>query len=135
MAEPRITLIINGTTYSLCADNTEAIGNMPINDRRHLLTLLEAVRHKTEPMPAATPATRDASSSAAPLKPVTSDATARATPSDATPERMGSGDIDALMARLAVEDRRSRKPTVTRAGIYKATGGVLLFILLLVVIL
>jgi hypothetical protein len=135
MAEPRITIIINGTTYSLCADNAEAIGNMPLADRQHLLTLLEAVRSKTAPELPATPGSPDTSRITTPSPPAMAVATARHVASNAKPERMGSGDIDALMARLAAEDSRSRKPSLTRSGVYKALGGVLLFLLLMVVIL
>ena len=44
MKQPTITFIINGTTYSLCASDTEAIRNIPSVDRQHLVTLLEQVK-------------------------------------------------------------------------------------------
>lgn len=132
MAQPRITVIINGTTYSLCADNAEAIGNMPAEDRLHLLALLEVVRREGDPPAAITPATRAAPSTPSPTPP---DARATATRVASAPTHMGNGDIDALMARLAAEEQRSRKPGLTRAGIYKLTGGLLMLIFLLVVVL
>lgn len=135
MAEPRITITINGTTYSLCADNAEAIGNMPVHDRQHLVTLLEAVRSKTNPATAATPGLQDKSRIAAAPQPAKADSAARSAASQPTAAHIGSGDVDALMARLAAEDMQRRKPGLTRAGLYKVTGGFLLFIFLLVVIL
>jgi len=135
MAEPRITIIINGTTYSLCADNAEAIGHMPLVDRQHLITLLDVVRSRTDPAQVPAPRPSPAAAIAAPGKPATPVGAAPVTAREATPERMGSGDIDALMARLAAEDSQRRKPALTRAAIYKVTGGFLLLILLLVVML
>jgi len=134
MPQPRITVIINGTTYSLCADNVEAIGNMPGEDRRHLLTLLEAVRGDGDPPLAAKPFTREAPANQPSTPPDARAAVNQIAKSPAAPTRMGSGDIDALMTRLAAEEQRSRKPALTRAGIYKLTGGFLLLIFLLVAI-
>jgi hypothetical protein len=54
---------------------------------------------------------------------------------DTKPERLGSGDIDALMARLVLEEKRSRKPAVTKRGIYKAIGVFVVLVVLLVFIL
>ncbi len=133
MPEPRITITINGTTYSLCADNVEAIGHVPLHDRQHLVTLLEAVKSKTDSAPAAKQGAPDNSGIAAAPQPPKSDIAARIVASE--PARSSSGDIDALMARLAAEDMQRRKPGLTRAGLYKVTGGFLLVIFLLVVIL
>lgn len=142
MAQPRITVIINGTTYSLCADNPQAIGNMPTEDRLHLLALLEVVRRPGDPQPTPAPVAR-----AIPLNLTSTPQNPAPTPQDArvgvtqstigpaAPTRMGSGDIDALMVRLAAEEQRGRKPGLTRAGIYKLTGGLLLLVFLLVVLL
>jgi hypothetical protein len=135
MAQPRITVIINGTTYSLCADNAEAIGHMPAEDRLHLLALLEVVRRNGDPPPATAPVTRAAPQNPSPTPPGARPAVTRRASDNAAPARMGSGDIDALMARLAAEEQRSRKPGLTRAGIYKLTGGLLMLIFLLVVVL
>lgn len=135
MAQPRITVIINGTTYSLCADNAEAIGNMPAQDRLHLLALLEVIRRHGDATPATSPVARAAPQNPSPTPPDPRPAVTRRASDTAAPARMGSGDIDALMARLAAEEQRSRKPALTRAGIYKLTGGLLMLIVLLVVVL
>jgi hypothetical protein len=49
-------------------------------------------------------------------------------------ERLGSGDVDALMARLVAEDNRNRKSTPTREGVLKwvlgAVGAVILLVLI-----
>lgn len=135
MPQPRITIAINGKTYSLCADNAEAIGNMPLDDRQYLVTLLEVVKSKTDPAPAAAPVATGKSNSPAPAKPALADHVTHTAANAPKPARMGSGDIDALVARLAAEDLQSRKPVLTRAGVYKVTGGFLLVIFLLVVFL
>lgn len=135
MPQPRITIAINGKTYSVCADNAEAIGNMPLEDRQYLVTLLEVVKSRTDPALAAAHVATGKPSSPAPEKPALAAAATLTAANAPKPARVGSGDIDALVARLAAEDLQNRKPVLTRAGVYKVTGGFLLVIFLLVVLL
>jgi hypothetical protein len=135
MKQPTITFIINGTTYSLCASDTEAIRKIATVDRQHLVTLLEQVRNQErlsaamvqQEMDKAKFYSRDATS--IPEAGIQPDHKAIKS------ERLGSGDIDALMARLVLEEKRSRKPALTKRGIYKVISVVAVLIVLLVLIL
>ena len=135
MKQPTIIFIINGTTYSLCASDTKAIRNIPSVDRHHLVTLLEQVKHQErlsvdvvqQEIDKAKFYSRDAKS--VPEAGIQPDHKAIKS------ERLGSGDIDALMARLVLEEKRSRKPALTKRGIYKVIGLFAVFVVLLILIL
>ncbi len=135
MKQPTITFIINGTTYSLCASDTEAIRKIATVDRQHLVTLLEQVKDQErlsaavvqQEMDKAKFYSRDATS--VPAAGIQPDHKAIKS------ERLGSGDIDALMARLVLEEKRSRKPALTKRGMYKVIGLFAVFVVLLVLIL
>ena len=135
MKQPTIIFIINGTTYSLCASDTEAIRNIPSSDRQHLITLLEQVKIQEKLSVAVVQQQIDKG------KFYTRDAKrvpeAGTQPDHKTnkPERLGSGDIDAVMAQLVVEEKRSRKPALTKLGMYKVIGWFAAFIVFLVLIL
>jgi hypothetical protein len=135
MKQPIITFIINGTTYSLCASDTEAMRKIPSVDRQHLITLLEQVKSQEklsaavvqQAMDKAKFYTRDATS--------VPDAGVQPDHKAIKPERLGSGDIDALMARLVLEEKRNRKPALSKSGMYKVMSLFAVVILLLVLIL
>jgi hypothetical protein len=135
MKQPTITFIISGTTYSLCASDTDAIRKLPAIDRQHLVTLLEQVKYQESLSVAAVQKLVDKAtlhSRSATSIPATG---IQPGYKDTKPERLGSGDIDALMARLVLEEKRSRKPAVTKGGIYKAIGVFVVLVVLLVFIL
>jgi len=135
MKQPTITFIINGSTYSVCASDTAAIRKISTIDRQHLVTLLEQVKYQESLSAAAVQQamdkakfySRDATSvPAAGIQP---------DPKDIKPERLGSGDIDALMARLVLEEQRSRKPALSKQGMYKVISVFAVLLVLLVIIL
>lgn len=134
MHYPRITFVIKDNTYSIDAADEAAIRNIPVEDRRHLINLLEAVKRQHSLSLARVSNVLD-KTTISPVSIPGKTAAAAHNPSAAiNPTRLGSGDIDALMARLAVEEKRTRKPVVTRTGIYKITAGFLLLIFILVLI-
>jgi len=123
-----ITFVIGGVTYRLSAGDTNAIRNIPEADRAELIALLEAVQAQDVASKAAVQA-----------------AAASATISTSSPvgasggplpkaERLGSGDVDALMAKLIMEEKRERKPGLTKQGIYKVVGFFVVVILLFAVL-
>jgi hypothetical protein len=135
MKQPTITFLINGTTYRLCASDTEAIRNIPAIDRQHLVRLLEQVKYQESLSVAVNQPVVDkveASSRSAANVPA---AGIQAGHKELKPERPGSGDIDALMARLVLEDKHSRKPALTKGGIYKVIGICAVLVVFLVFIL
>ena len=105
-----ITFVINGRTFRLDPGMGEAIRAMPAEDRGQLLRLLEAVREQERLSRAAVDA------AAASVLVAGGAAGVGASPK---PERLGSGDVDALMARLVMEEQRHRKPAISRASLYK----------------
>lgn len=135
MKQPTITFIINGTTYSLCASDTGAIRKIPAIDRQHLVTLLEQVKDQENLSAAAVQQEMDKARFYSRSPTSVPAAVIQPGQGDIAPERLGGGDIDALMARLVLEDKRSRKPTLTKRGIYKVIGVFAVLVVLLVVIL
>ena len=124
-----ITFIVNGRTYRLEPGMGDAIRAMPAEDRGQLIRLLEAVRDQER----LSRATVDAAAASL-LSATAAGGTAGAAPSP-TPERLGSGDVDALMARLVMEERRNRKPPISRGSLYKWSGicvGIVLLLMFIV---
>ncbi|MFT4823738.1 MAG: hypothetical protein ACI9DH_000933 [Halioglobus sp.] len=111
MNQSAITFIINGTTYRLSADDSSAIRSIPEADRAELVALLQAVQ------------VQDVISKNA-IDAATARMTAQMSRDQQIPkaERLGSGDVDALMARLVMEDKGSRKPELTKQGVYKGVA-------------
>ena len=131
MEQTRITFVINGKTFSLRASDGEGIGAMPAAERQQLIDLLEAVKqHESR--------TREIAQRALDKAALTAGGAAAGATPDYRPaggERLGSGDVDALMARLIAEDNRKRKPGPTRQDLYKWVLGIGVVFILLVLIL
>ncbi|MDH4039407.1 MAG: hypothetical protein OEW92_05715 [Gammaproteobacteria bacterium] len=127
MENPVITFVVNGKTYSLRASDSAALGAIPQAERQQLIALLEAVKQQDDRARALVQQAVDKAKAAAQGP----QAGARAP----RPERLGSGDVDALMARLVMEEQRSRKPGPTRQDLYKWVLGVGVVIVLLVLVL
>ena len=132
MNQQKITFIVNGNTYSLTAADPASIRAMPPADRQQLVLLLESVKRQD----AMASATVDNLAAGAIVHPAPAHK-----PADAhkhlpggveNPERLGAGDIDALMARLAFEEKASRKPAVSRQRIYTIAAGCTVAIMALV---
>ena len=130
MTSSAITFVINGATYRVSADDSSAIRNIPEADRKELIALLEAVQVQDGVSRAAvqSAAARAAASTNSGQSQQTGD------PGQQIPkaERLGSGDVDALMAKLIMEEKRDRKPGLTKQGVYKVVGVFAAIVLLLV---
>jgi hypothetical protein len=125
MEHPLITFIVNGKTFSLRAGDSAALGAIPEAERRQLLALLDALKQQDERAEALVQGAVARATSRSP----------QAAASTARPERLGSGDVDALMARLVLEENRNRKPGPTRHDLYKWLLGFAAVVVLLVLIL
>ena len=134
MSQSRITVIINGTTYSLCASETEAMGNIPAADRGQLIALLEALKSQETSSGEAVERAVNYATRSAPAATFNSAAGGQIQ-QQPSPERLGTGDVDALMARLVMEDSQNKKQGLTKQGIYKGLAGFLALVVLLVLIL
>ena len=134
MDQPAITFILNEKTYSLRATDSHAIRQIPSGDRQQLISLLEAVKQQDalahqavdQAVTRATSGYQASNGSMAAADP--------SAPPPANPERLGSGDVDALMARLVMEEKLSQKPGLTRQGIYKFLAWSAAVIVLLVIV-
>ena len=131
MEQTRITFVINDNTYSLTPADAGTIRAMPSADRRELIQLLEAVRQEEASSLARA---READARAQALLDGAAQSKAGSVQHTPAPERLGSGDADALMARLAMEEQMSRKPGLTKQGLYKVALGFLVAVCLLVFI-
>ena len=109
---------------------SEAMRAMPAEDRGQLIRLLEALREQEHLSRAAV----DAAAAKLRATAAGGGAPGAVRPSP-KPERLGSGDVDALMARLVMEERLSRKPPISRGSLYKWSGvclGIVLLLMLMV---
>lgn len=133
MNSSAITFVVNGATYHLSPGDSDAIRNIPEIDRTELIALLEAVRvqdgisRKVVQHAATSPSGLNIRGQSG-----VSGQTAQQTPKA---ERLGGGEVDALMARLIMEEKREQKSGLTKRGVYKAVGVFAAIVLLLVVVL
>ena len=126
MKQSTITFIINKKPYSLNASDTEAIRNMPDADRKQLITLLEVIQREAG-------STTTVGQSAASTVNISSNSSTTSIGNSS--ERLRSGDADAIMAQLIMEDELNRKPPVTRHTIHKWMAVVAVTIILLILVL
>lgn len=131
MKHPTITIIINDKTYSLCASDVEAIRNISDTDRQQLITLLEAVKQQENQTQASNQNVAASSQTAA----TTSEFSNTIDYRNINAEQLGNGDVDALMARLIMEEKSKQKPGLTKQSIYKWVAGIAGIIILLILIL
>lgn len=125
MQQPKITFIINKIPYSLNASNVEAIRDMPSADRQQLIALLESIK-------------REETSAHSTVQAVAASASTAAYPGN-TPAhqnvRLNSGDVDAMMAQLIMEEDIKKKSGLTKQSIQKWLGAIAVIIFLLILIL
>ena len=128
MQQPTIIVIINKKPYTLCASNVETIRGIPSADRQQLITLLEAINRE------------ESRAQQVAAKVIASTATTSVNASNAPgyqdmrSERIGSGDADAMMAQLIMEENLNQKPGLTKQSIQKWTAVVAVVVFLLVLI-
>ena len=123
MQQPAITIIINENSYTLSTTDAEAIKGIPASDRQTLIALLESVKQQ------------DALIQTTNQRPTSSPQTDIQDDQLNGTERMGEGDIDALMARLIMEEKSRQKPGLTKQSMYKWVAGFSVTIILLILIL
>ena len=130
MDQSRITFVINGQTFSLRPGDADGIGAIPAAERQQLIELLQAVQQHDRRVGDIARSARDRAA----LSPAGTAGAMQPEYRPAGAERLGSGDVDALMARLVAEDNRNRKSTPSREGLLKwvlgAVGAVILLVLI-----
>ena len=134
MPPPTITFIVNDKTYRLCATDSHAMRELPVADRQQLITLLEAL--KQQDILARQAVEQAVARAKTGLTTAAGESKTGTQPQQPTvkPERLGSGDVDALMARLVMEDKLSQKPGLTQQGMYKVIAWAVAVIIALIVL-
>ena len=101
MKQRPIIVIINKKPYTLYASDKESLSNLSETDRQQLITLLEAIKHLEFP-----------------VKSVTEPVAGRVNASTQT-VNLHSGDADAIMAQLIMQEELNKKPEITKHSIHK----------------
>lgn len=130
MKKSPIIIIINKKPYTLYLDDEKSIRSLPKIDRQQLITLLEAVKRLEEPVqsvrePIATKV--NVSTQADNIASVPGNLNVKSA-------GMGSGDADALMAQLIIQEELNKKPEITKQTIHKWVAGSAIAIILLILI-
>jgi hypothetical protein len=134
MQQPTITFILNDKTYRLCATDSHAMRELPAADREQLITLLEALKQQDILARQAVEQAVAMAKTGQTTADVNSKNSTQPQQPTVKPARLGSGDVDALMARLVMEDKLSQKPGLTQRGIYKIVAWAAAVIIALIII-
>ena len=126
MKQSEIIVIINKKPYTFSASNTEAIRSIPGADRQLLITVLEAVKREESSVQLAADSI---------LSSQVAVSTSCVSNREVLPERLRSGDVDAVMAQLTMEEDLKKKPGLTKQTIHKWMAAVAVSIILLILIL
>ena len=124
MNQPNITVVIEGRTYTLRADDAAGMGDIPGEDRDRLINLLEMLKARREQSRRQVQAALARSSGSADVAPRPATVASAAPPK----ERVGKGDVDAIMARLIIEERQNKKPGIRPSTIYKTAALIVIII-------
>ncbi|MDH5613226.1 MAG: hypothetical protein OEY66_12315 [Gammaproteobacteria bacterium] len=135
MNQPPVIVIINKKPYTLTATDSETIRAIPTEDRQQLIALLEALKLQESPVPAS--AMPISAGTNAPSYTAATDPGSVNVPDHQTinRERLHSGDADALMAQLIMEENLNKKPGLTKQSIHKWTAVIAVIVFFLVLIL
>ncbi len=139
MEQTTITVVIDGTPYRLNTSDQESIRKLSSSDRLQLISLLEAVKQLDPGQSTAVVETTDRGVNIDELPSLTASESNslnlhNSQPS-LTPERLGSGDTDALFAKLVMQEEMNKKKPLTPRSLYKFIAGVAVVVVVLIVIL
>ena len=112
MNQPPVIVIINKKPYTLNLADNKSLHQIPVEDRRQLVTLLEKIKQLDAPVPAIA-RQRTAASETSQVT------TSYPVNKSVNAERLHSGDADAVMAQLIMEDQLNKKPPLTKQAIHK----------------
>ncbi len=134
MEQPSITFILNGNTYSLCASDAESIRKIPSDVRQQLISLLEAIKREDKLAQAAVQQALNKAKNPNQFEAKSVRTKSTLDSASPKPDRLGSGDVDALMARLIMEEKQNQKPGLSKGTLYKWLGGFVVVVFLLILI-
>lgn len=135
MKQPPIIVIVNKKPYTFSANDTEVIRSIPSADRQQLISLLEAIKQHEIQSQASVQQAAARSSAASTVASTAAGASNSPVLQAMNTERLHSGDADALMAQLIMEENLNKKPALTKQSIHKWTAIVALIVFLLVLML
>lgn len=135
MEQEKITFIINSNTYSFSAIEGEAIRRMPSADRQQLIVVLEAVKKQHHLARATIQKSADSVKGISAEEEFSQTISENNADQDLKPDRLGRGDVDDLMARLVMEEKRKQKPGLSNQTIYKFVGGFAIIVIVLMLLL
>ena len=130
MRKTPVIVIINKKPYTLDVNNIETIDSMPAIDRQQLIELLEVIKAQTIQI-----TTQPGAGSLQQAKPAIPNSTNTSSPQSNNLDRLHSGDADAVMAQLIMEEELNKKPAPSKQSIHKGIIIVAAIIILLVLIL
>ena len=142
MINSTVTCIVNGKTYRLCADDTKEMRNMSSIDRQQLIDLLEVLKQQHSPVkPVVQPVVQSNIVQSNVVQDVAPNIAQKNTDKEHVSEAnlsaqsLGSGDVNALAARLLEEEKSKQKPPISKGAVYKWVGGITVVAMLLILIL
>lgn len=136
MNSPKITFVVNGNTYSIQADDTQALASIKAADQTALIALLESLKqHKSAQDHRAATRLAQASAAASSINSINNTSSSNSAPSGpGKTERLGRGDADALMARLIMEEKAKQKQLPSHRSFYKWILGIGIVVILWVLL-
>lgn len=136
MENSSITFIINGNTYSVRAADLDAIEKIEKVDRQKLVALLEVIKDQEEVSKLAVQRTADEATTEADSS-VSSEGDGRSIFAEKAIEgdRLSGSEVENLMARLIMEERKKTKPGLTKSGIYKFVAAFAIVVIIFILVL
>jgi hypothetical protein len=138
MENPGITFIINGNTYSLRATDLDSIDKIEKVDRQDIIALLEVIKRQEQISSVAVQRTADdlkARTQTASSVSNQGDGISPIAEKDIEVDRLSGSQVDDLMARLIMEEKKQTKPGLTRSGVYKFVGGSAIIVIIFILVL
>lgn len=141
MIQP-VTVVINGKTYVLRANDVQGMRDMPANDRAQLIALLATLKdqHDRSTQVVQDKLAKHAAASLQaghvankiPSKHPTRDPMGLArSATDLKHDSMGKGDVDQVFAQLVREEKNNQKSELRPATIYKAVAIIMVIIVVI----
>lgn len=107
MRQPPIIIIINKKPYTISAGNIDVIRTIPTAERQQLIAMLEAIKQQEQPEPSLQATSAATNEGSAPGN------------QDVMPKPSGSGDVDAMMAQLIMEENLKQKSSTAKQSTVK----------------
>jgi len=135
MNTQEIVVIINGHTYTLSPNNSGEIGSIPAEDRQQLIALLESLKQQSVPTHTAVPHQSSMVCNSSDATDTTHRDSSITDFQMRGPERLGSGDVDGLVAQLIMEERNKSRQELTKYTLYKWIAIIAIITILLLLLL